>query len=128
MEITEIRNEFEKELINNGYRFFKDSFKNSLRGIQKRFKDEKGTKYFITAYHYNLREQGFETAHDKDSYSFTSQLRINEDSKDQTIDVTFNADFIPNEYRELTTLKEVEDFFENMFKNINADYYELDND
>ena len=42
-----IYNEFEQSLIDAGYHFFTDNWKHSIRGIQKRFEDKKGTKYFI---------------------------------------------------------------------------------
>jgi hypothetical protein len=50
---TTIRNNFEQEMIDNGYKIFKSSFNNSLRGFQKKFTDKKGVKYFITVWHYN---------------------------------------------------------------------------
>ena len=125
MDINEIRNPFEGELIANGYRFFKDGWKNSLRGIQKRFRDDKGTRYFITGYHYNHHEQISPNLTNQDSYAFEAQFRIDKDGKDQTIDVSFSANFLPNKYRHITTLKEVEDYFEKMFLHLKADYYEL---
>ena len=124
MEITEIRNEFEKELINNGYKFFRDNYRNALRGIQKKITDEKGIKYFITAYHYNHSEQGIKNFESRDSYSFTAQFRIDKNGKDKVINVSFNAEFLPNEHTVETSLKEVEDFFEDLFHHIEADYYE----
>ena len=45
---TTIRNNFEQEMIDNGYKIFESSLNNSLRGFQKKFKDKKGVKYFIT--------------------------------------------------------------------------------
>lgn len=126
MDITEIRNEFEQQLIDRGYKFFADNWKNSLRGIQKRFIDEKGVKYFITGYHYNMGEQfPHKNAPNADKYTFTAQFRVDENTKDKTIDVDFSADFLPNEYREVTGVEEMEDFFEQMFVNIKAEYYEL---
>ena len=123
-----INNEFEQTLIDNGYKFFQDNWKHSLRGFQKRFSDEKGTKYFITGYHYNFKKQFPERSDitdDGDRYNFTAQFIAEKRGKDKTIDVSYSADFIKNAYREITTLKEVEDFFEKMFIDFNFNYYEL---
>jgi hypothetical protein len=133
-----INNEFEQTLIDNGYKFFRDNWKNAIRGIQKRFDDERGTKYFITGYHYNWAKQFPEredlAKEDTDRYTFHVQFRYdkyrgnNEETeygKDQTIDVSFSGDFLPNKYRPITSLKEMEDFFEKMFVDFKFDYYEL---
>lgn len=128
-DIKKVNNDFEQTLVDNGYRFFKDNWKKSLRGIQKRFTDDKGTKYFITGYHYNYAIQFPDhESLSKDAaerYSFHVQFRYEKDGKDQTVDTTFGADFLPNEYRPVTTLKDVEDFFEKMFVDFGFDYYEL---
>ena len=42
-----INNSFEQELIDKGYKIFKDNWKNAIRGFQKKFTDEKGIRYFI---------------------------------------------------------------------------------
>ena len=135
-------NEFELQLKKAGYKWFKDYWKNSIRGFQKRFTDEKGTKYFITGYHWNFHKQ-FPERHDienEDKYSFDVQFSINQyngfntdenehkqpiSSKYQTVDIRFSANFLPNKWRPVTTLKEVEEFYEKAWKDMNADYYEL---
>jgi hypothetical protein len=122
--INEIRNRFEQELVDNGYKFFKDSWKNSLRGIQKKFEDQHGVKYFLTVYHYNHKEQGIPTDSGLDRYLFTSQFRLNKDGKDQTVDIDFSADFLPNPHRPISTLSDAENFFDRMFVLMKADYYE----
>ena len=134
-------NEFELQLKEAGYRWFKDNWKNSIRGFQKKFTDKKGTKYFITGYHYNHKKQlNRHELEDKDDYMFDVQFSINkydefkEDDlngkqpiygKSQTVDLTFSADFLPNKWRPVTTLKEVEEFYEKAWKDMKADYYEL---
>jgi hypothetical protein len=126
---TSVNNDFEKSLVDNGYKFFKDNWKNSIRGFQKRIKDNYGTKYFITGYHYNHKKQSSRLdLEDRDSYSFDVQFRINEKTKDFCIDLRFSADFLPNEWRPTTSLKEVEDFYENAWNNMMADYYEFNYD
>lgn len=120
-----INNSFEQELIDNGYKIFKDNLRSSIRGFQKKFTDDKGIKYFINIYHYNLGKQIPEWNKEPfDSYSFESQFRIDEKGKDACIDIHYNADMLPNEYRPITILKEVEDFFEKFFTIFNMDYYE----
>jgi hypothetical protein len=121
-----INNYFEKELIDNGYRWFKDNLKSSIRGFQKRITDEKGTKYFITGYHYNFHTQGYvDESEDRDSYSFTAQFNIITDGVEKTIDISLGSDFIHNEWRKLCTLKEAEEFFENSWNTMKCEYYEL---
>src|SRR5690606_21186391 len=125
---TSYSNEFELQLKEAGYKWFKDNWKNSLRAFQKKFTDEKGTKYFITGYHWNFGKQLNRTGiEDRDQYSFDVQFNIDKKGKYQTIDIIYSGDFLPNEYRPVTTLKEVEDFYEKIWKDMNADYYELNN-
>lgn len=117
-------NDFEKQLEVAGYRWFRDMWKNSIRGFQKKFTDESGVKYFITGYHYNHYKQGLYTQSDKDSYMFDVQISLN-DAKGTTLDFQYNADFLPNPYdREVTTLKDVEDYFENLWVFLGKPYYE----
>lgn len=135
---TSANNDFERDLVNSGYKFFKDNWKNSIRGFQKKIVDEFGVKYFITGYHYNFGKT-YENAEDRDSYSFDVQFSIdqyrgvdsNGDSiygKSKTIDLRFSADFLPNKYRPITTLKEVEEFYEKSWNDMLADYYEYNSE
>ena len=121
---TTYDNEFEKQLEEAGYKWFEDNWKNSLRGFQKRFRDDLGTKYFITGYHWNFGEK-YPDMENRDQYTFDVQFRINKDGKDQTIDLKYSADMLPNQWRPVTTLKEVEEFYEKAWKDFGADYYEL---
>ena len=124
--MKEIRNTFEQEMIDSGYNIFKSSFKEAIRGFQKRIKDDKGTKYFITIWHYNHAEQlQRNDIEPRDSYTADSQFRFNKDNKDSTCNIDFWGDNFPNEYREVTTLKDIENFFEKFFIKMKPDYYEL---
>ena len=120
-----INNSFEQSLVDNGYKWSPDTWKNSIRGFQKRITDIYGTKYFITGYHYNhhklLDRADIE---DEDSYSFDCQFTIERNGKDHTIDLHFNADFLENKLRPITTILEVEEFYEKFFRDFNCDYYE----
>lgn len=119
-------NEFELQLEKSEYKWFKDNWKNSLRGFQKRFNDEKGIKYFITGYHYNHSKQlNRVDIEEKDSYTFDVQFILDENNKHQCVDISFSADFLPNEYRSTTTLQEVEEFYEKTWINLGCPYYEL---
>ncbi len=121
----EIRNSFEQEMIDNGYKIFKSSFNNSLRGFQKRFDDKKGKKYFITIWHYNHSEQlGLENVPKGDSYTADTQFRFDNEGKDNTCNIEYWGDVLPNEWRAVTTLKDIEDFFETFWKKMKPDYYE----
>lgn len=122
---TTFDNEFEKQLEAAGYRWFEDTWKNSLRGFQKRFTDERGTKYFITGYHWNFGLVYPDRADDRDQYSFDVQFIVDKGGKSQTIDLRYSADMLPNEWRPVTTLKEVEEFYEKAWKDFGAEYYEL---
>lgn len=123
-----INNKFEQELIDNGYRFFSDNFGQSIRLVQKRITDERGTKYFITGKHYNFGKQfpqREDLKEEPDRYSFSVQFNLDKSGKYQTVDISFSADFLPNEWRPVTTRKEMEKFFEKAFIKFKFDYYEL---
>jgi hypothetical protein len=122
---TTYDNKFEKQLEAAGYKWFEDHWKNSLRGFQKRFRDDKGTKYFITGYHWNFGVSYPDRAENRDEYSFDVQFTIDKGGKSQTIDLKFGADFLPNDYRPVSTLEEVEQFYENAWLQMGAEYYEL---
>ena len=121
-----IYNSFEQELINNDYKIFKDNWRGAIRGFQKKFIDDKGTKYFIDIYHYNYKKQFPEQIHTEplDSYTFFGQFRIDKEGKDACIDIHYSADMISDKWRPVTTLKEVEQFYADFFTKFNVDYYE----
>lgn len=121
-----VNNDFEQSLVDNGYSFFKDSCRNSIRGFQKRIVDDYGTKYFITGYHYNHKKQmNRPDLEDRDSYCFDVQFRINEKTKDYCVDLRFSADFLPNKWSQTTSLQDVENFYERAWNDMLADYYEF---
>jgi len=119
-ELNEINNAFEQEMIDAGYKPFKSSFKQyAERGFQKRITDEHGTKYFINIWHYKnpYREN-------QESYTADGQFRFNNKGKDAACNVEYWGDVFLNPHRELTTLKDIEEFFEKFFNTMNPDYYE----
>ena len=125
MNINEVRNSFEQELINSGYKTFKSYLNKSLRGFQKKYKDTKGIKYFLNCYHYNHGEQiPHSSAPNENSYHWEAQFNIGKN----VVDINFGGIFIPDGWgNSLTTLKEVEDFYEQFFIKFNCDYYEKEN-
>lgn len=124
-DITQINNAFEQELIDNGYKPFKSSFKSAIRGFQKRFDDEIGKKYFITIWHYNHGKQSNRTdIPDKDSYTSDVQFRFNKNDKDAVCNIEYWGEVLPNEHRPVITLKDIESFFEDFFNKFKPDYYE----
>jgi hypothetical protein len=116
-------NDFERQLEAAGYRWFRDNWKNAIRGFQKKFTDDKGIKYFITGYHYNSYKQGLTHYPDIDTYTFDVQFNI-ENEKEPWVDIQYNAYFLDNEYRPTSTLKDAEEFFEKMWLSLGCHYYE----
>jgi len=133
---TSYNNSFELQLQEAGYKWFQDNFKGSLRGFQKRITDEKGIKYFINGYHWNFGKT-YDLEDKRNQYSFDVQFIMNKYNKEestednliydkgQCIDIHYSADFLENPYRPVTSLKEVEEFYEKMWITINPDYYEI---
>lgn len=104
-------------LLANGYKRFPTNSINhplAVCGYQKRVEDDKGIKYFINAYEYN-----FEDLHNypgsKISYQFEEQFKLHDD---EAVRVTYL-------YNKTKALKDIEDWFENTFKNLSCIYYEL---
>lgn len=94
-----------QRLINAGYMEFQYRFNNSVYGMQKRFRDEVGTKYFINIYAYS--HNGKE--------SFQPEVQYTE-GKNPTVNVTlFSQD-----------LNVIEGMFEAMWDFLDKPYYEID--
>ena len=124
-DITQINNAFEQELIDNGYKPFKSNLNSSIRGFQKRFDNEIGKKYFITIWHYNHAKQlNRPDLLKQDSYTSDVQFRFDKDGKDSTCNIEYWGDMLPNDYRPVTTLKDIESFFEDFFNKFKPEYYE----
>lgn len=122
-----INNEFEQNAIDNGYKWFPDLWKHSLRGFQKAIRDDKGQiKYYINGYHYNHSKQLGVNGDVTDSYMFEVQFSKNE----RTIDVTYSATYLATEHKfdNLATLEEVEAFYEQMWQSMGFDYYGWDDE
>lgn len=121
-----IRNSFEQNLIDNGYKIFKNNFNNSIRGFQKKYTDEKGVKYFLNCYHYNYGEQIPNSSALKiDSYCWGAQFNLQNGKCNNTVDLHFSGKFIEDDYdTEISSLPLVEAFYETFFRNFNCEYYE----
>lgn len=119
-----INNKFEQKLIDNGYKIYQDHWHGAIRLFQKKITDDNGIKYFIDCYHYNIGLK-FPKEPKHDSYLFKVQYDID---KENLVEIKYSsAEFLEDDNiydREITTLEEVETFFDNMFKNINAKYKE----
>lgn len=123
-DINEIRNSFEQEMVDKGYKIFKSGWNNSLRGFQKRFDDEYGKKYFITIWHYNHGEQsGREDIKPRDTYTADTQFTFNK--FDTTCNIEYWGEVLPNEYRKNISLSHIESFFEDFWNKMKPDYYEI---
>lgn len=124
-DIKEIRNSFEQEMIDKGYNVFTSSFNNALRGFQRKITDDIGKKYYITIWHYNHAEQlERDDIPKEDSYTADCQFRFDKKGKDATCNVEYWADVLPNEFRDVTTLSDIEQFYEDFFNKMKPDYYE----
>lgn len=126
-DLEKINNSFEQTMIDSEYKIWEDNFDSAIRIFQKKFVDMYGIRYYLTCKHYNLYKQGVthDITNDDDKYDFSVQYRLNEKSKDQIVDIRFSGDVLPNKYRDITTLEEIETFFENMFLYLKAEHYEL---
>lgn len=126
MDKFKLNNSFEEEMNNRGYKIYDDNYYNSIRLFQKKVTDAFGTRFYINCYHRNYYKQGiiYDVEQDYDRYSFEVQFNL-DSKKEQTINISYSGDMLPNPYREVTTLDDVEVFFDNMFIYLNAKYYEL---
>ena len=124
MKIDKINNKFEQQLIDNDYKIHIDQWHGAIRLFQKKITDDIGIKYYLDCYHYNIGLE-FPREPNHDSYLFKVQFDID---KENFVEVKYSASEVledDNIYNnEITTLEEIELFFENMFKNINAKYKE----
>ena len=117
------RMDFMSALLDNGYRYWEDKLKGSEGLYQKRVKDEKGTKYFLNVYHWDWTKYDPNTVR-PDSFTYDGQFRLDEEGKDNTINVSFGGDFLDNDHTEVTTIEDAEKFFEDLFNKMKFDYYE----
>lgn len=109
----QIRNEFERSLLDSGYKIFSQNINSAIRGFQKRITDEIGVKYFITIYHYNHAEQlGREDIPKGDTYTAETQFYFGE--------ATSHLSYWGKDI----ALEDIENFFESFWKSMNPDYYE----
>ena len=111
-----------------GYKRFKSTIKpNVAFGLQKRFDDETGKKYFITVWVYDNEDdyhsQFMNLPQWKDQfsrYSFQPDVQFERDNT--PFDVTLY--FRNSEKWEVTSIEYVEKFYEKMWKDMDCDYYE----
>lgn len=125
--INEIRNSFEQNMIDSGYKVFKSSFKSALRGFQKKFIDDHGIKYFITIWHYNHFEQlERPDVPNRNTYTADTQFRFTKGTVESTCNIEYWGFIEPIKDSKigLLTLKDIEIFFENAFNKLKPEYYE----
>lgn len=127
IDLEKINNDFEQGMINRGYRIWRNNNDSAIRLFQKPFSDIYGIRYYLTCKHYNYYKQNVTVniEHDYDRYSFSAQFEINDNTTENTIDISYYGDMIPNKHRDITSLDDIEIFFENMFLYLNAKHYEL---
>lgn len=103
-----------ENLLKSGYRAYKTNIKTNnecyVESYEKRFDDEKGKKYFI---HYDCYDNRRLSKHiTKIDFQAKAQFNTNKE--------TFNITYLINN----TTIEDVEQFFEEIFKKMNCKHYE----
>lgn len=105
-----------EELLNSKYKRFPTNSINhplAVCGYQKKVTDDTGIKYFINAYEYNF-ESNYSKVN-KIRYQFEEQFVL---ANNEAVIVTYL-------YDQSRTLVEIETWFENVWLNLNCNYYEL---
>jgi hypothetical protein len=109
-----------------GYKEFKTySWMNlSDYGLQKKFTDELGVKYFITVYAYDNKANGYWNEHNlninsKPEVSFSPDIQFR---RDRTNKITLDIQLLINR---TTTVQEIEDEVLSLWLATGGDYYEL---
>lgn len=117
---------FINELLKNNYKEFSPN--KSLnpyvnKAYQKRIKDKKGTKYFITCYYYSSKRST--NINIKDSFEFHLQFNQIFKGKSYTINITVFSisDYINNEPN-FYPLNEIEEMIEELFQKQKFEYYD----
>ena len=108
-----------------GFREFKPNKvanSHATNAYQKRYEDKRGTKYFITCYEYDWTMFPDHGRPYPKSWEFDGQFELRDGR-------TFNFQtvgwfFFPTEWgHKVCTLEDVENFFENMWKNLSCKHY-----
>lgn len=123
--INEIRNNFEQELIDKGYLFYKHPLEDVLRSFQRKIEDDKGIKYWLCGHHVNLFDQLGVEKENRDRYEFHAQFTLDRYKKSQIVNLNFSGDFIDYGFnKDLTSIEDAERFFEKVWQDMKAEYYE----
>ena len=80
-------------------------------GLQKCVRDEKGKRYYITVFVYDM------TKYHQDYFSFVPDVQFRDFDGKHTVSMEMHT-------RKETTVQEVEDFFDKMWKAVGMPYYE----
>jgi len=118
--------EFINELIKNKYKEFTpnkvlDSY--ASKAYQKRVRDDKGTKYFLTCYFYS--EERIASPNVKDNFEFSMQFTKVFKGKNYTINLkVFSISNYINSEPKFYPLNEIEELVEELFQKQKFEYYE----
>jgi len=105
-----------EDLINAGYKKYIDQFSKAKYGnwyqgsYQRRFQDEIGTRYFITICHGIMPAMNGKPERE----FFTAENQFSKNEKPFNIEKLYHGE----------SLKEIEDFFADLWRNMLLDYYE----
>ena len=118
-----------EDWIAQGYKKFTSNFKPHVAfGLQKRFDDDEGKRYFITVWVYDheddYHKQFMNLGHWRDKfsrYSYQPDVQFTTQNGD-TFDVQFH--FRNSGEWGVTSIEQLEAFFHKMWKDMWCDYYE----
>jgi hypothetical protein len=106
----------EQDFINQGYKKFTQRFLNQADfGLQKLIKDEKGKKYYITVYAFDLSKYSIPDLGYKISFQPEVQFKA-QSGEYLDVSMILNTD---------TGILTIEKYFEEIFQKMNIQYYEL---
>lgn len=112
-----------QNLIDSGYKEFRNNWKaEGTVSLQKRFRNEKGTKYFVNIYYYKNEKFG-------DSYEVELQFNKTFRNQDYTMDITifsfgkYNQKTEKNDYNGIN-ISDIEEFIEDIWLKNEFKYYE----
>lgn len=105
-----------EDFIKAGYKQFNtNGLKSSDFGLQKRFDDAIGQKYYITIWVYDY--SGYKNYKDENKYRFMPDVQFSILNESRRITISMHVD-------DDDTVEDIESFYEVTWKRLKCDYYE----